>query len=59
MYRDFLESIELPDTYVEIMCNLEYTRHFYTDAEIEAIRSKWRNRFGKTELPSDRREELL
>jgi len=44
MYADFTKKIELPESYVEIMCNSEYTRHFYTDAEIEAIRSKWRNR---------------
>ena len=25
------------EEYVEIMCKAEYTRHFYTDSEIEAL----------------------
>lgn len=58
-YREFLEAIELPETYVEIMCSSEYVRHFYSDTEIEAIRSKWRKRVGKTELPPAIYEELL
>ena len=58
-YRSFLETVELPESYVEIMLNAEYTKHFYTDAEIEAIRSKWRNRVSKTELPAAIHEQLL
>lgn len=59
MYADFNEKLELPEDYVEIMCNSEYSRHFYTDAEIEATRLKWRNRVGETELPLAVYEELL
>ena len=58
-YADFIRNLELPECYVEIMCGSEYMRHFYTDAEIESIRSKWRNRVGKTELPAAIHEELL
>ena len=58
-YRDFLETVELPQTYVEIMCSSEYTRHFYTDTDIEATRETWRNNVGKSELPAAVYEELL
>ena len=59
MYADFTKKLELPESYVEIMCDSEYTKHFYSDAEIEAIRSKWRNRVGKNELPDIVHEKLL
>ncbi len=51
-YSDFLRKIKLPKSYVEIMCNSAYTRHFYSDAEIEQIRSKWLKRARKEELPT-------
>lgn len=57
-YADFIKMLELPESYVEIMCNSEYARHFYTEAEIEAIRSKWRNRIGRNLLPAHVHEEL-
>ena len=43
-YQEFMETIRLPEAYIECMCNAKYTRHFYTDAEIEDIRSKWLRR---------------
>jgi hypothetical protein len=58
-YRDFLRAIRLPKSYVEIMCSAEYTRHFYSEAEIEAVRSKWRDRLSTMELPSAVQQELL
>lgn len=57
-YQDFLRSIKLPESYVEIMCNSEYIRHFYSEAEIEAIRARWRDRTETVELPADIRQEL-
>ena len=58
-YSDFIKTLQLPESYVEIMCKAEYTRHFYTDSEIEAIRSKWQNRVVNTELPPAVHEQLL
>lgn len=58
-YKDFLRTIRLPESYVEIMCNSEYTRHFYSDVEIESVRSKWDNHISKTELPLAVYQELL
>ena len=43
-YQAFIQTIRLSEAYVEGMCNDKYTRHFYGDAEIEAIRSKWLRR---------------
>jgi hypothetical protein len=40
-YRAFIRNIRLPETYVEAMCNAKYTRHFYGETEIAAMRSKW------------------
>lgn len=40
-YQDFVQSIKLPESYIERMCNSKYMRHFYSDAEIERIRSRW------------------
>jgi len=41
-YRQFLGTIKLPDDYLDRMCNAEYTRHFYSDDEIDAMRTRWR-----------------
>lgn len=40
-YQDFVQNIRLPKSYIETMCNSKYMRHFYSDAEIERIRSRW------------------
>jgi hypothetical protein len=58
-YRDFLRAIRLPKSYVEIMCSAKYTRHFYSEAEIEAVRSEWRDRVLDMDLPSAMHQELL
>lgn len=58
-YAHFLEILELPEDYLEIMCNSQYSRHFYTDAEIEGTRLKWRSKVGKNKLPLAVKEELL
>ena len=58
-YKDFLRTIRLPEAYVEIMCNSLFTRHFYSDAEIEAVRSKWRDRIEPWELPLAIHQELI
>lgn len=42
IYRMFLESIILPDSYIEQMYASNYVRHFYSEEEIEAFKAKWR-----------------
>lgn len=51
-YRDFLGELKLPKSYIEIMCNSAYTRHFYSDAAIDKTQSKWLKRAGEEELPT-------
>ena len=43
-YQAFIQAIRLPEAYVEALCNARYTRNFYTDTEIEDIRTKWLRR---------------
>lgn len=40
-YYDFKRTIQLPDSYLERMLSSKYTKHFYSNTEIEAIWSKW------------------
>ena len=40
-YKQFKKKIALPHSYLERMLNSKYSRHFYTDSEIDAIWSKW------------------
>ncbi len=42
VYKAFRESIVFPCSYIDEMLSAKYTKHFYTDEEIAAIRSKWR-----------------
>lgn len=58
-YADFIKTLQLPESYVRIMCNSEYMRHFYSDTEIESIRSKWQNKVGNAELSPAIHKELL
>lgn len=58
-YRDFQQTVELPEAYVELMYSSDYMRHFYSDTEIEATKLKWRDSISKTELPPVVYEELL
>jgi hypothetical protein len=58
-YAEFIRSIKLPEGYIDIMCNSEYTQHFYTAEEIEKVRLQWRRRVTQEKLPSAIRQELL
>jgi len=40
-YRNFKTKINLPSHYLERMLDSKYTRHFYSDPEINEIWSKW------------------
>lgn len=41
LYKKFVETSHLPKDYVDTMCNSKYTKHFYTETEIQQIRSRW------------------
>lgn len=57
-YQRFLRNIRLPKSYVELMCDSCYTRHFYSAAEVEAVRSEWDDRIKTRELPPTVDQEL-
>jgi hypothetical protein len=41
IYRKFLDSIVLPESYVDKMYSSKYMRHFYSQEETEALKLKW------------------
>jgi len=41
VYQEFVDSVILPDTYVERMYNSKYARHFYSDEELNRFKRKW------------------
>lgn len=43
-YQNFKKYVQLPSSYLEKMLNSKYTKHFYTDTEIEAIWQRWHNK---------------
>lgn len=40
-YRQFKKTIVFPTDYLDRLLDSKYTRHFYIDQEIEAIKAKW------------------
>ncbi len=40
-YKNFQQSISLPESYIDEMYNSKYTRHFYSEEEIEKFKTKW------------------
>lgn len=41
MYQSFVRNIQLPTFYINAMCDAKFTRHFYTDSEINRMRTRW------------------
>lgn len=41
IYREFMQSLWLPDSYLDTMYNSKYIRHFYSNEEISRFRTKW------------------
>jgi hypothetical protein len=41
VYREFLDKIVLPTSYVDRMLGSKYTKHFYSEEEIAKFRSRW------------------
>jgi hypothetical protein len=46
VYRDFLDALELPESYVDEMLDSKYTRHFFSPDEIASLRARWLGRNG-------------
>lgn len=46
IYRKILDSIVLPDSYIDTMLTSKYARHFYSEEEINVFRAKWRKENG-------------
>lgn len=42
-YSKFKDSLHVPDDLLDTIYNSTYARHFYTDDEREAMRSRWRS----------------
>lgn len=40
-YQTFCTSAQLPDSYLAIMCNSRFFRHFWSEEEISAIAMRW------------------
>lgn len=45
VYRQFLSTIIVPDSYIEKMYTSQYARHFYTEEEINMFKAKWRKEY--------------
>ncbi len=41
IYSAFKHQIRLPESYIQRMCESEYTRHFYTEEEIAEVHRYW------------------
>lgn len=41
IYRNFLNSVVLPATYIDKMYTSKYVNHFYTEQEITTFKAKW------------------
>ncbi|MEM8668660.1 MAG: putative capsular polysaccharide synthesis family protein [Planctomycetota bacterium] len=39
--RKFIDSIKLPSSYVDRMLDSKYAKHFWSQAELQAIRQRW------------------
>lgn len=44
VYRDFLDKIKLPESYLQKMYRSKYATHFYSHEEIQAFEMKWGSR---------------
>jgi hypothetical protein len=41
LYRQFLQTVALPDSYIERMYRSPYARHYYSDEELARFATKW------------------
>ena len=45
-YKEFVDSVVLPDWYIEEIYTLKYVQHFYSEEEINAFKAKWYKKNG-------------
>ncbi len=43
-YQEFKNTVSLPDILLDKLYRIPWVKHFYTEAEIERFRSRWRSR---------------
>jgi hypothetical protein len=43
LYQRFLETFEMPESYLDQMYTSKVSQHFYTDEELERFRSRWKH----------------
>jgi hypothetical protein len=46
LYKKVLDSIVLPDAYLDQMYVSKYARHFYSEREINEFKAKWQKEKG-------------
>jgi len=49
IYKEFIETINLPNSYIDRMYESKYVKHFYNREEIELMRAKWSKSANKNE----------
>ncbi len=54
LYRAFLRDLTLPAEYIDELYESRYSRHFYTDREIEIFRGRWKKRAPSSGPPAGR-----
>ena len=42
-YKTFRDEIRLPSSYIDMMLNNQFVKHFYTHEEIDMLHKKWNN----------------
>jgi hypothetical protein len=58
-YREFISTVKLPESYVNIMCNSTYMKHFYSEAEIASVKQRWYGRTTGDALPPSMYNDML
>ena len=41
VYKKYKNEVILPESYIDMMLNSKYVKHFYSDLEIQRLRMKW------------------
>jgi len=49
-YKEFIETINLPNSYIDRMYESKYVSHFYDREEIELLRAKWSKSVNNNEM---------
>ena len=41
VYQNFIQAVRFPENYVNTMLDSRYTRHFFSQSEIQSLRHRW------------------